>query len=229
MGPDRSWPAAVLWDMDGTLVDTEPYWIATEYELAELHDATWSQAHALNLVGNDLMVSGNYIREHTGISWSAERIVDFLLDGVVRRVEEQSPWRPGARELLAALGEAGVPCALVTMSYRRLVEPVLAQLDGPGFAAVVTGDSVEHGKPHPEPYLTAARMLGVRPEDSLAIEDSDTGATSAAEAGCTVLCVPHHVPVAEGPRRVFASSLSEIGHGDVARNLAQLRPKRYVS
>ena len=207
MGLDKSWPAAVLWDMDGTLVDTEPYWIATEYELAALHGANWSQEHALNLVGNDLLVSGEYIREHMGISWTSERIVDFLLDGVVRRVTERIPWRPGARELLADLGAAGVPCALVTMSYRRLVDPVLAQLTEPGFAAVVTGDVVTHGKPHPEPYLTAAQLLGVRADDCLAIEDSDTGATSAAAAGCTVLCVPHHVSVPRGPGRVFAETL----------------------
>ena len=215
---------AVLWDMDGTLVDTEPYWIASEFDLAELHGASWSQEHALNLVGNDLLVSGAYIREHMRLTWSPERIVDFLLDGVVRRVRQEIPWRPGARELLASLHEAGVPNALVTMSYRRLVDPVLEQLGGTGFAAVVTGDAVTYGKPHPEPYLTAARLLGVDPRACMAIEDSDTGATSAAAAGCTVLCVPHHVPVSPGENRVFAGSLL----GLTVDDLTTLQPKRYV-
>ena len=200
-------PSAVLWDMDGTLVDTEPYWIATEYELAELHGGTWSQEHALNLVGGDLMDSARYIRQHMGVDLPPEEIVDFLLDGVVRRVREEIPWRPGARELLGALGAAGIPSALVTMSYARLVEPVVAQLAPGTFSAVVTGDRVSRGKPHPEPYLVASAELGVEPSGCLAIEDSDTGATSAAEAGCGVLCVPHHVPVPAGRRRVFAETL----------------------
>ena len=114
--------------MDGTLVDTEPYWIETEYALAERHGGTWSDEHALNLVGNDLLDSGRYIREHMGIDLEPDQIVEELLDGVVARVEQEVPWCPGAVELLAALGAADVPCALVTMSYRRFVAPVLAAL-----------------------------------------------------------------------------------------------------
>lgn len=200
-------PAAVLWDMDGTLVDTEPYWIATEFALAERYGGSWSQEHALNLVGNDLLDSGHYIRRHMGVDLEPEVIVEELLDGVVALVQQKIPWRPGARELLAALNDASVPCALVTMSYRRLVTPVLEQLSGAGFSAVVTGDSVTHGKPHAEPYLRAAELLGVTPQDCIAIEDSDTGATSAVAAGCTVLCVPHHVPVQPGERRILLPSL----------------------
>jgi HAD superfamily hydrolase (TIGR01509 family) len=193
--------------MDGTLVDTEPYWIETEYALVAEHGGTWSQEHALNLVGNDLLVSGAYIREHGGVDLTPEEIVDRLLDGVIARVEQQVPWRPGAVDLLAALAAADVPCALVTMSWQRFVEPILAALDPGTFAAVVTGDRVTAGKPHPEPYLAAARLLGVDPSDCVAIEDSNTGAKSAEAAGCTVLVVPNHVPVLEGDRRVFRDSL----------------------
>lgn len=202
---------AVLWDMDGTLVDTEPYWIESEYALAELHGGTWSDEHALNLVGNDLLTSGRYIREHMGIDLAPEEIVDQLLDLMVARIRVQVPWRPGARELLAELSAAGVPTALVTMSYRRLVDPVLEHLGQQGFDAVVTGDTVTHGKPHPEPYLQAADLLGVPAERCVAIEDSDTGARSAAAAGCRVLCVPNHVPVPGGTGRVFMDSLRGVG------------------
>jgi HAD superfamily hydrolase (TIGR01509 family) len=193
--------------MDGTLVDTEPYWIDVEYEIAARYGGAWSHAHALNLVGNDLLESGRYIREHMGIDVTPEQIVDELLDGVVERVGTRVPWRPGAREQLAALGEAGIPCALVTMSWQRFVAPILAALPAGTFAAVVTGDEVGFGKPHPEPYLTAAALLDVRAVDCLAVEDSNTGAASAESAGCTVLVVPHHVPVLEGERRVFADTL----------------------
>jgi HAD superfamily hydrolase (TIGR01509 family) len=198
---------AVLWDMDGTLVDTEPYWIATEYEMAEKYDATWSQAHALELVGCDLIDSGKYIQKVMGLPLSPAEIVEELLDGVVARVDHQVPWRSGAVELLASLREAGVRCGLVTMSYQRFVAPILAHLPPETFRVVVTGDQVDNGKPHPEPYLTAAAALGVLPERCLAIEDSNTGAKSAEQAGCQVLVVENHVPVLEGPRRVFRDSL----------------------
>ena len=196
--------AAVLWDMDGTLVDTEPYWIEAEYEIAAAYGGTWSDEHALALVGNDLLVSGRYLREHAGIDVEPEVIVEMLLDRVVARVEEKVPWRSGAVELLADLRGHGVPCALVTMSYRRFVEPILAGLPEGSFDAVITGDEVTRGKPHPEPYLAAAAVLGVDPSSTVAIEDSDTGARSAAAAGSTVVVVPNHVAVPAGPGRHFA-------------------------
>jgi HAD superfamily hydrolase (TIGR01509 family) len=203
-------PRAVLWDFDGTLVDTEPYWIAAEYDLAAEHGATWSEEHALRLVGNDLVESGHYIREVMGLEMSADEVVDYLLDRVVAQVEREVPWRAGAVELLTALREAGVPCALVTMSYRRFVAPVLEGLPPETFRVIVTGDEVQQGKPHPEPYLTAAAALGVSPGECVAIEDSNTGAASAETAGCPVLVVENHVPVAAGPRRTFAASLSDV-------------------
>ncbi|MBA2952761.1 HAD-IA family hydrolase [Nocardioides sp. MAH-18] len=208
-------PAAVLWDMDGTLVDTEPYWIDTEFEIAERHGGTWSRAHALNLVGNDLLESGRYIREHMGIDLPPEHIVEELLDGVVARVEQEVPWRPGAVEMLAALTAAGTPCGLVTMSYERFVAPILSQLPPETFRVIVTGDKVEFGKPHPEPYLTAAAALGVAPADCLAIEDSNTGAKSAESAGCLVLVVENHVPVLATQRRIFRDSLVDLDVGEV--------------
>lgn len=196
--------------MDGTLVETEPYWIEAEYALAEKYGGTWSTEHAMNLVGNDLIESGRYIREHMGIDLEPSLIVEELLDGVIAHVEREVPWRPGAVGLLAELNAAGLPCALVTMSYRRFVAPVLAALPPDAFTAVVTGDAVSRGKPHPEPYLKAARDLEVDPLDCLAIEDSNTGARSAEAAGCTVLVVPNHVPVLPGGRRVFRSSLADV-------------------
>jgi HAD superfamily hydrolase (TIGR01509 family) len=197
----------VLWDMDGTLVDTEPYWIESEFEIIAEHGGTWSHEHAMNLVGNDLLESGRYIAEHSGIDLDPAGIVEALLDRVSARVTATVPWRPGALDLLADLRANGVRCALVTMSYRRFVSPILETLPPDTFAAIVTGDSVSQGKPHPEPYLKAAASLGVDPAHTVAIEDSNTGARSAEAAGCTVLVVQNHVPVLPGDRRVFADTL----------------------
>lgn len=202
------WPAAVLWDMDGTLVDTEPYWIESEFELVEKYGGRWSREHALNLVGSDLLMSGRYIREHAGIDVEPARIVEELLDRVGARVEREVPWCPGAVELLAGLRADDVCCALVTMSYRRFVAPIVAALPAGTFEVIVTGDSVTQGKPHPEPYQKATSLLGVDPGATLAIEDSNTGARSAESAGCLVLVVPNHVPVLPGERRVFVDTLA---------------------
>jgi HAD superfamily hydrolase (TIGR01509 family) len=193
--------------MDGTLVDTERYWITAENALAARYGGVWSDADALELVGNDLLESGRYMRDRMGIDVEPEQIVDELLDHVIEQVGRVVPWRAGALELLASLRGADVRCALVTMSYARFVEPILAALPPETFDAVVTGDAVDRGKPHPEPYLAAARRLGVLASECLAIEDSDTGTTSASAAGCTVLVAPLHVTVPGGPGRVFTESL----------------------
>lgn len=201
-------PAAVLWDMDGTLVDTEPLWIRAEFALAESMGAQWTEEHSEHLIGQALLTSGEYIREHMGIDLTPHQIVDRLLSHVVDGMGDDVPWRPGALELLAELRADGVPCGLVTMSWQPLVAPVLRALPEGSFATVVTGDIVSQGKPHPEPYLTAARNLGLAPEDCLAIEDSHTGASSAEAAGCAVLVVPHHVAVPSGDRRIFRDTLA---------------------
>jgi HAD superfamily hydrolase (TIGR01509 family) len=219
-------PAAVLWDMDGTLVDTEPYWVAVETALVESHGGTWTTEHAMNLVGNDLMDSARYIRDHGGVDLEPEEIVELLLDGVVARIEQEVPWRPGARELLADLRAQGVRCALVTMSYERFVAPVLSALPKRSFDVVVTGDAVSRGKPHPEPYLHAARLLGVDPAQCLAIEDSNTGARSAEAAGCLVVVVENHVPVAPGERRVFLDTLAGVSTYDLAALAESALPER---
>ncbi len=212
--------AAVLWDMDGTLVDSEPHWIATEHALVEAHGGVWTDAHAHALVGNPLLVSADYIREHGGVELPSEEIVELLLDGVISRMSGRLPWRPGARALLEEILAAGIPCALVTMSYRRFADAILAGLPVGSFQAVVTGDEVTHGKPHPEPYLTAAARLGVDPRDCLVIEDSATGIASGEAAGATVVGVPHVVAIPAAPNRTLVDSLEELDLGTLRSLLA---------
>lgn len=200
-------PAAVLWDMDGTLVDSEPYWIECEYALVESYGGTWSEHHAHQLVGGDLLISGAYIAEHGPVPLSPTEIVHRLLDGVVARMRGHIPWRPGAQELLTELRALQIPCALVTMSWRVFAQAVLDGLPEGTFSALVTGDEVDAPKPDPEPYLLAARLLGAKPETCVAIEDSPRGVTSAVAAGVPTLAVRHVVPLEPGPGRTLASTL----------------------
>jgi HAD superfamily hydrolase (TIGR01509 family) len=200
-------PAAVFWDMDGTLVDTEPYWITAEHAIVEEAGGVWSDEYAHQLVGHDLMVSAEFIRDNSPVELEPLEIIDELLRRVIVQVRGHVPWRPGAMELLEALRADGVPSALVTMSWRSLADAVVEALPGGTFAAVITGDEVEHGKPHPEPYLAAARALGVPVGDCVAIEDSPTGVRSAVAAGVPTLAVPHVVPVPVIAGAVQAPSL----------------------
>lgn len=203
---------AVLWDMDGTLVDTEPYWIAAEYRLVESYGHTWSDEHAHAIIGKPLVVSAAYIREHGGVPLAPAEIVDRLLDAVIADVRRHIDWRPGALPLLAEIAAAGLPTAMVTMSYRNLAavvaDAVAVELPTGGFDTLVCGDDVRNGKPDPEPYLLAASRLGVQPGACLAIEDSPSGIASAEAAGCVVVAVPNQVPVPPAPTRTVLPSLA---------------------
>jgi HAD superfamily hydrolase (TIGR01509 family) len=206
---------AVLFDMDGTLVDTEPYWMAAEWALVEEFGGIWSDEHAHALVGNALITSAEYMREHAGVDLEPELIVERMLDHVVAEAERAIPWRPGARELLAELRAAGIPLALVTMSYVRLAQTMIDQLPSETFQAVVTGDMVIDGKPHPEAYLVAAERLGVDPGACIAIEDSPTGVASAEAAGCVVIAIPHRVSIPQAQGRRFARELTDLSVDDL--------------
>jgi len=206
-------PAAVLWDMDGTLVDTEPHWMAAEQVLVRRYGATWTHEQALSLVGSALPDSGRVLADHllatVGVDLTPEAIVTELITAVVHQVSADVVWRPGALDLLHSLAAAGVPCALVTMSYRVLATTVADMVPG-RFAVVVAGDEVAAGKPAPDPYLRAAELLGVPAQDCVAIEDSPTGVASAEAAGCRVIACPHMVPIPAAPGRNRVASLADV-------------------
>ncbi|TDC52560.1 HAD family phosphatase [Jiangella ureilytica] len=201
-------PAAVLWDMDGTIVDTEPLWMGAEEALVLRHGGTWTHADSLSLVGSDLLEAAAFIRERGGIPMTPEQIVEHMVGEVLKGIADGLTWQPGVFELLTELRELGVPQALVTMSYRRLAEAVVRRLPDGLFGAVVTGDEVTNGKPHPEPYLTAARELGVDPAGSIVIEDSPRGAAAGLAAGALVLSIPNAVAAVPEPGLVVIDSLA---------------------
>lgn len=215
--PAEPVPAAVLWDMDGTLVDTEPYWIECEHRLVAQHGDRWTDTDAHSLVGFDLLDSAEVLRSRGGVRLPPVAIVEYLLDGVIEMVGERLPWRPGAAELLDGCRALGVPCALVTMSWKRLADRVVSAAPAGSFVATVTGDEVAKGKPDPEPYLRAAELLGQDPVRCVAIEDSPTGTASALAAGCATLGVPHVVALAAAPGLTIVDSLVGVTVADLAR------------
>ncbi len=210
-------PAAILWDMDGTLVDTEPYWMVAEHELVSSFGGEWTAEDGLQLVGQGLEVSAGIMRSR-GVDLTTAQIIDRLTSRVLAQAVEHLPWRPGALELLLATREAGIPTALVTMSMRPLAEHIATALDRPLFDVIVTGDDVDNPKPHPEPYERAARLLDVDIAACVALEDSVPGLTSATAAGAVTIGIPAHVPLPESPEYSLWTTLAGCSVDDLVNH-----------
>lgn len=182
--------AAVLWDMDGTLVDTEPYWMTAEGRLVESFGGIWTHEMALGLVGSGLE-DGARVLQSAGVRMPEEQIVQWLTNQVMDGLADGPiPFRPGARELLQGLKDAGIPTALVTMSRRRMAEVIVDRIGFDAFDIVLGGDDVTRPKPFPDPYLQACEALEVEPAQAVAIEDSVNGLRSAVASGAVSLGVP---------------------------------------
>lgn len=203
----------MLVDMDGLLVDSEPLWTLAEEELAHELGGVWSAELKAAVMGTRLDVSVPTILEWYGHRPTAPAVAEasqFLLHRMVELYGTAVPLRPGARELLEALRGAAIPAALVSSSYRVLVDAVLDSLGPCRFATSVAGDEVGRGKPDPEPYLAACRALGVLPAACVVLEDSEAGLRSGEAAGCAVVGIPDTAPLATGPGRVIVASLHEV-------------------
>lgn len=209
---------AVLWDMDGTLVDSEKLWDIAMHALyarmggvltAEVRESTvgGSAESVMRIIYDDLGLA----RDSAAMAESA----DWLHDYTGELFEQGLPWRPGAKRILDALTAAGIPMALVTNTRRGLTERALKSIGSHYFTVTVCGDEVDRAKPAPDPYLTAARLLGIPAEHCLAVEDSVTGTASAEAAGCPVLVVPNDIEVPEGPGRWRVETLAALGVEDL--------------
>jgi HAD superfamily hydrolase (TIGR01509 family) len=226
---DPTGPAAVLWDMDGTLVDSEKVWSVSLADTArwlggELSAAAReamvgsNMARTLVLMFDDLGLDPDPARMTAAEQWMTARTGELFAAGL--------EWRPGALDALRMARAEGWPTALVTNTGRALTEMALEGIGREHFTVTVCGDEVPHGKPAPDPYLRAAELLDVAAEDCLAVEDSPTGATAAERAGAAVLVVPCEVPVPAGPRRVHRGSLLGLTAEDVRVGYAQARGER---
>ena len=216
---------AVLFDMDGTLVDSEKLWdisLAALYE--ELGGRLTPEVRAsmvggsaedtIRTVYNDLGLELDPVAMEESIRWLHDYTAELFDDGL--------PWCDGAQELLEALAAEGTPMALVTNTQRALTDRALHSIGRQYFSATVCGDEVPHGKPAPDAYQRAAALLGLQPDACLAIEDSVTGTAAAQRAGCPVLVVPNDVAVPRGPRRRHITSLADVGVADLRRVFDEL-------
>lgn len=189
-------PAAVLFDMDGTLIDSEKLWDIALFELAARYGGTLSSAARRAMVGTSMAESMTILHTDLGQPWRDPQAgIAWLERRMAELFATDLSWRPGARQLLRVVRQAGIPTALVTSTSRALVEVALDTLGRDSFDVVVCGDEVSAPKPDPTPYLTAARRLAVPIRRCVAIEDSPAGVTSARTAGALVLAVPSEVPV----------------------------------
>lgn len=211
----------VLFDLDGTLIDSEPMWWEVGRTVIERHGGSWSEAQNRELLGVSLTRIGEALAKAVG---RADLTGEWLLNEVVKEIagtlRSRLAWRPGAVELLASLNTAGIPVGLVTASYQVIVDAVEDKLPPGTFQATVSGNDVSVGKPDPESYLLGAKRLGVDPHRCVAIEDSPTGIASAEGAGCHVIGVPSQAPLTEAPGRLVVPSLEAINVDLLQRHVA---------
>ena len=215
-------PQALLWDMDGTIVDTEPYWIVAEQELAALFDATWTHEDGIAVVGQGLPYTATRMQER-GVELDLHDIIEALTTRVLEQLDQGVPWRPGALELLTEAQDAGYRQVLVTMSIRRMALKIAELIPGRPFSFVVSGSDVTHSKPDPEAYVTAAEKLGVAVENCVAFEDSPSGCTSAFTSGAFTVGIPHLVSLDSAPTHVVLSTLSDVTVGTIEELFRQPR------
>jgi HAD superfamily hydrolase (TIGR01509 family) len=221
-GHARAGLQAVLFDMDGLLVDTEPLWFEVESRVMARLGGAWTTADQQALIGGSLARSVGYLLKRASHPVSPDTVAAWMVGGMVDLLTTRPvPVLPGARRLVAEVAAAGVPHALVTSSDRVVMEAVLAQLTI-SFPVTVCGEDVAATKPSPEPYLLAAARLGAQPRRCAAIEDSPNGVASAEAAGCLTIAVPSLVPIPPRPGRVVLASLADLSLADL-RDLAAAR------
>jgi HAD superfamily hydrolase (TIGR01509 family) len=203
-------PDAVLFDMDGTLIDSEPIWFDTEVAILADYGYVLGPEHWVKVLGQPNEIAVAYLLEVSGVPLTPQQLNDRIEDAMAERLSHGIELIAGAKELFTELDAAGIPAALVSASTRRIVDASLGSIGADHFRLTVSGDDVVHGKPHPEPYLTAARRLGVDPARCAVVEDSPNGSRSGAAAGCRVLAIPHAAPIVPHPLITVADSLAEV-------------------
>ena len=201
---------AVLFDMDGILVDSEPVWYRIEGALVERLGGEWGRHHQAKCIGGTVDATCRYIVDLTGTHLTVAEVQAEVMAGMVDHFTTTLPVIDGAIELVDAVRGLGVRTALVSSSFRVLVDAALAKLGAERFDVTVAGDEVVRGKPDPEPYRTACERLGVTPDRAVVVEDALNGVRSAEAAGCRVVVVPSVAAIEPAPSREVVTSVRHI-------------------
>ncbi|MEN9324680.1 MAG: hypothetical protein RL414_434 [Actinomycetota bacterium] len=209
--------SAVFFDMDGTLVNTEPYWLEAERSLMSDFGKDWTLEDQAYCLGGPLSNMGKYMWEKAGKESSPEYFGTECVTRVAALFKQGVPYMPGAYELLNIFFDAGIPLALVSASPRILIESTVAMLDKQYFQTTIGSEDVTMTKPNPEGYLLAAQRLGVAISDSLIFEDSHTGIKAAQDSGASVIAIPHLNPIEESGRTRVVSTLMNMTLDDVSQ------------
>lgn len=184
-------PQAVIFDMDGLLVDSEPVWHLIETGMLKTRGKEWNADFQKGLVGLRLTDFWGNMATAYGLPETPEVLIAEAVSEMIRAIPEQVIPRPGATELLDYLHTRGVPMAIASSSPMAIIDTVVeSQGWAHYFQTWISGDSVAHGKPAPDIYLEAARRLGYAPEHVLTLEDSRNGARSAVAAGMICYAIP---------------------------------------
>ncbi|MCI1984365.1 MAG: HAD family hydrolase [Bifidobacteriaceae bacterium] len=184
-------PDAVFWDMDGTLINSDPYWLEAEHDVVTASGATWSDDLPRLLQGCSLPDCVKIMQAH-GVDMDGDLMVERMVGIVEDRERERLPWTAGVVDLLAALAAARIPSVLVTGSPATMAENVVANAPAGAFVGYVSNETTPIHKPEPEPYLKAAEIVGVNPTRSLIFEDSLPGLESASRSGALTVAVTRY-------------------------------------
>jgi HAD superfamily hydrolase (TIGR01509 family) len=211
---------AVVFDLDGVLVDSEHTWRDAKRDLVEETGGTWNEEATLKMLGMSSPEWAAYLHDDLGVPLEPEEISRRVAERMVELYREDLPLLPGAVEAVRRL-QARWPLALATSSNREVIDTFL-ELTGLGdaFATTISTEEVAAGKPSPDVYLEATRRLGVAPESSVAVEDSTNGIRAGLAAGMRVIAIPNETfppdPEVLARVRLVLRSLDELGADTVA-------------
>jgi len=206
---------AVLFDMDGLFIDSEPDWHDAESSIMKSNGYDWAPQDQLQCLGGPLTRVTEYMSKCLDGRKSPDQLGKLIVDEMVRRLTGQVAKMPGAVEFSRKVADANIPQALVSASPRVIVDAVLTGMTEKYFAKSVASGDIERTKPFPDPYLHAAKLLGVDIQKCIIFEDSPTGLTAARASGAFVVGIPHYVVVEEEARLKIIKSFSDIDLEDL--------------
>ena len=201
---------AVLFDMDGLTIDSEPQWLEVERELTARFDYQWTLEDQAFCLGGPLSRVGQYMSEMVNGAETGEYFHQGLISEMAKKVRARAVFMPGAQSLIDSLHKSEIPMALVSASPRVIVDAALAHIQPLPFKTTISSDDVSKTKPDPEGYLKAAQILGVDIKQTLILEDSVTGVKAARASGAKVIAVPHLVKIETDIQTKVIRTLEEL-------------------